>query len=256
MVQRIRSRTRHGGLEVRLSGSSRQGRQGEEWCLVRQDQGEWREIKFHDYAAIFKIPGLYEHLFHDLLRCQSPAVVRRLLEEEVDREGGERTHLRVLDVGAGNGLMAEELSDWGVGFTVGVDILPEAAEAAHRDRTGVYKDYHVLDLAHLSPGERDALRESTFNVLTCVAALGFADIPPRAFREAYNSIVPGGWVAITLKEEFLQGDDRSGYCRLIRDLSGSGALEVRTSRRYLHRLGARGEAYHYVAMTGKKVHDA
>ena len=40
--------------------------------------------------------------------------------------------LRVLDVGAGNGMVGEELDRMGAKHIVGVDIIPEAAEAAQR----------------------------------------------------------------------------------------------------------------------------
>jgi hypothetical protein len=35
---------------------------------------------------------------------------------------------------------------------VGVDIIPEAQEAADRDRPGVYEDYYVVDLTRMQPG--------------------------------------------------------------------------------------------------------
>ena len=38
--------------------------QDEEWCEVRLAAG-WRRIRFHDYHAVYSIPGLYEQLFYD-----------------------------------------------------------------------------------------------------------------------------------------------------------------------------------------------
>ena len=35
--------------------------QDEEWCVVRLN-GEWREIRLHDYDELFSVPGLYERL--------------------------------------------------------------------------------------------------------------------------------------------------------------------------------------------------
>ena len=94
------------------------------------------------------------------------------------------TELRVLDLGAGNGMMGEVLKRNGVARLVGADIIPEARDAAYRDRPTVYDDYYVADLMNLDADTLEQLREWRFDCLTCVAALGFGDIPPRAFFNA------------------------------------------------------------------------
>jgi len=58
--------------------------QDEEFCTVEID-GERRQIRFHEYAEIYRVPGLYEHLFYDLLGCTSPSVVVSLLAAELRR---------------------------------------------------------------------------------------------------------------------------------------------------------------------------
>ena len=52
--------------------------QDTEWCEVVAD-GEKHTIRFHDYHEIYDIPGLYERIFHDHLKCRSPEVVIGLL---------------------------------------------------------------------------------------------------------------------------------------------------------------------------------
>ena len=205
--------------------------QDHEWCVARLD-GEWREIRFHDYASVYEVPGLYEYIFSGLLKCESPKVVRHLLEGEIQSSHRDSQPLRVLDLGAGNGLMADELSEMEAELIVGVDIIPEAARAADRDRPGLYKKYFVLDMTGLSEGERSELRGYRFNCLTCVAALGFGDIPALAFAEAYNLIAPGGWVAFNIKEQFLGSGDRSGFARLIEHMASEGVLWIRRRHRY------------------------
>jgi hypothetical protein len=91
--------------------------------------------------------------------------------------------------------------------------------------------------------------------MTCVAALGFGDIPPEAFLEAFNFVEDGGWLAFTLKEDFLNGADRSGFSRLIARGLDAGVLEMRTQERYRHRLSTTGEPLHYVAMVATKTED-
>ena len=225
--------------------------QDAEWCLVEVD-GEWREIRFHDYGELYAIPGLYERVFYDILKCDSPATIRRLLHEAVEKDGAAPDRLRVLDVGAGNGMVGEELADIGVNSIVGVDIIEEAVRALDRDRPGVYEAYLVTDLTRLSPDEEAQLASYRFNGLTCVAALGFGDIPTAAFATAYNFVEPGGWIAFNIKENFLNGEDTTGFSRLIRYIIDDGILSVQARKRYRHRLATNGDPLHYVAIVGQK----
>ncbi|MDQ6805279.1 MAG: methyltransferase, partial [Actinomycetota bacterium] len=105
--------------------------QDEEWCEVGVN-GSRRRIRFHDYAAIYDIAGLYEHLFYEKLECSSPQTVTALLADELDRSGTDPESLVALDLGAGNGMVGEQLRGIGVQSVVGVDLLPEAAAAAER----------------------------------------------------------------------------------------------------------------------------
>ncbi|WP_214370586.1 class I SAM-dependent DNA methyltransferase [Pseudonocardia sp. H11422] len=241
-------------LRIALPEPSISYEQDSEWCLVEHADG-WREIRFHDYAEIYSIEGLYEQLFYDILKCNSPRTVCSLLKAELTRAGANPGELRVLDLGAGNGLMGEELVGAGVASVVGVDIIPEAREAALRDRPGVYADFHILDMTALSEQQRAELRGHRFTALTCVAALGFDDIPPAAFRGAFNVVDDGGWVAFTIKDSFLSDQDSSGFAGLIKNAISDGRLEIRSSQHYQHRLATTGEPLHYQAIIGRKVAD-
>jgi SAM-dependent methyltransferase len=225
--------------------------QDTEWCEVVAD-GEARTIRFHDYHEIYDVPGLYERIFHDHLECQSPEVVIGLLAEQLERAGVDPGDLSVLDVGAGNGLVGEELQRLGVAAIVGVDIIPEAARAAERDRPGVYDDYVVCDLTQLEDDERARLGAGSPSCMTTVAALGFDDIPPRAFAEAYNVVEEGAWVAFNLKADFLERVDESGFRGLIRRMVREDVFEQVADRRYVHRLSIAGEPLEYVALVGRK----
>ena len=205
--------------------------QDHEWCCVTVN-GTTRKIRFHDYDEIYSIPGLYEFLFYEHLECCSPQVVCGLLEDQLTGAGVPASTLRVLDLGAGNGMVGEELADLGAEMITGVDLLPEAAAAAERDRPGVYDDYHVLDLTELSDARRRELRGRRFNALVSVAALGFGDIPPRAFAEAFNLVSDGGWIAFNIKEHFLDDGEPTGFSRLIGRLLDSGIVEQRAEKVY------------------------
>jgi predicted TPR repeat methyltransferase len=186
------------------------------------------------------------------LECCSPQVVVDLLHEVVAADGQHPGDLKVLDFAAGNGMVAEELQSMGVRSAVGVDILPEAAMAAERDRPGVYEDYVVCDLTADGADDHPVLRDFGANLLTTVAALGFGDIPPRAFATAYGYIAQDGWVAMTIKDDFLTVADDSGFSRLITRMHAEGLLEVEVDHRYQHRLAVSGEPLHYHAYVARK----
>lgn len=224
--------------------------QDTEWCEVTIGDQPPRTIRFHDYHEIYDVPGLYERIFHEHLRCASPEVVAGLLAEQLAEAGEDPAALSALDVGAGNGLVGEQLERLGVSSIVGVDIIEEAAAAAARDRPSVYDDYVVCDLTALDDDQRARLGEPT--LMTTVAALGFDDIPPAAFAEAYAAARDGAWVAFNIKADFLEEDEESGFRGLIRRMLREGALEVLATRRYIHRLSTAGEPLEYVAVVGRK----
>jgi SAM-dependent methyltransferase len=226
--------------------------QDDEWCVVQQADGSWGEFRFHDYDRIFEVPGLYEKIFYDVLGCDSPRFMVGLLAEALATADVPAGELRVLDLGAGNGIMAEELAAVGVEHTVGVDILTEARDAAHRDRPGLYADYHVADLTALPADQREVLAEHELNALTVVAALGFGDIPPVAFRTAYDLVADGGWVVLTIKDAFLAEEDTTGFGGMIAGAIAAGDLEVVRRERFQHRLATDSSPLLYDGIVARK----
>lgn len=238
-------------LLVALPEPSLSMEQDSEFLLVRVD-GRWEQIRLHDYEKIYAIPGLYERVIYDILKCDSPVTICRLLEAELAARNIPPRELRVLDLGAGNGIVGEILADMGVEFIVGEDIIKAAAVAAKRDRPGIYNYYHVADMTQLGEDDRRKLAGYRLNCLICVAALGFGDIPPLAFATAYNLIEPGAWVAFNIKEAFLKQDDDSGFARLIRRMTAEGTLGIHKKVRFQHRIGTDRRPIHYFGIVGTK----
>lgn len=226
--------------------------QDEEWCEIEVD-GERRRIRFHDYAEIYEVPGLYEQLFADRLECDSPRVVADLLGQALRDAGAKPEQLTALDFGAGNGMVGELLGELSVGEIVGVDLLPEARDAAHRDRPGLYEDYYALDMTQLEPEQRRDLMRHDFDLMTCVAALGFGDIPPLAFAEAFNLVGSPGWIAFNLRDRFME--EAGGFGALIARLFDEGILEECSRTQYTHRVSVTGDALVYVAIVAQKQAD-
>jgi predicted TPR repeat methyltransferase len=235
---------------VRLPDEQTGVPQDREWCEVL-DRDRWRRLRFHDYHEIYGRPGLYEHLFYGLLQCRSPKRVIGLLEAvRRDRNGGP---FRAIDLGAGNGIVGEELRRTGAVGVIGVDILAEAREAALRDRPGVYDEYLVDDLTAPRPVSMSCLERANADALVCVAALGFGDIPPLAFFNAANAVRDGGYLAFNIKDEFLDEAHAHGFSEMVRRMLKEKAVRLEAWVRYRHRLSASGEPIFYTAIVMTKL---
>ena len=242
-------------VQVRFPDPAETLDQDEEWCELHEPDGSWRRIRFHDYHEVYNVPGLYEALFYRTLRCNSPQVIAGLLSEVMADHGSPIDRLRVLDVGAGNGMVGEQLFSAGVADAVGVDIIPEAEQAARRDRPYVYSDYLVCDLTDLAEDQERQLRSHGFNALTTVAALWFGDIPPAAFLKALQMTDTPAWLAFNIKEDFLYESHAGDFSGLIETLRARKIIRIETYKRYQHRLSTGGEPLYYVAVVAQKLTD-
>jgi len=217
-----------------------------------QTSGKKRKIRLHDYDEIYQIPGLYEQIFYDRLKCTSPSKVANILEASVKQTNNNITELRILDFGAGNGMMGEELKKLGVSRLVGVDIVKEAYEATIRDRPGLYDAYYIEDFTRLKKDIKEELVSWQCDCMVTVAALGFGDIPTKAFVEAFNIITNKGWIGFNIKETFFDIKDETGFSKLIRELIFSEYLTIYHIERYRHRLSIDGTPLYYYAIAGQK----
>lgn len=240
-------------IQFPRTGSNKLGQ--DETFFYLQEFGKDRKILLHDYCEIYKLPGLYEQIFYDRLHCVSPSKVASILDSAVSQSADNISELRVLDFGAGNGMMGETLQNHGVSRLVGVDIIEEAYKATIRDRPGLYDEYFIEDFTKLTHKKRENIASWNFDCMVTVAALGFGDIPTRAFIEAFNIIKGKGWVAFNIKETFLDKSDDTGFSRLIRELIFSEYLDIYHIERYRHRLSMEGEPLYYFAIVGRKISD-
>jgi hypothetical protein len=241
-------------LQVAYPGKECVVEQNEEYFDLVTENGLER-IRIHEYDRVYDVPGLYEEVVYNKLQCDSPQVITDLLKTSMQKNGGRQAPLRVLDFGAGNGIVGACLQEAvETESIVGVDIIEEARKAVHRDRPDIYDDYYVMDLSEVNEGNQHKLDRWNFNALVTVAALGFGDIPTRAFVNAFNLIEDNSWVVFNIKDRFISEDDQTGYNEMLQQMIGN-SLNVVKKHHYCHRLSMAGEPLHYYAIVGRKEND-
>jgi len=242
---------RRGPYSIRFP-NNRDLDQDEEWCEIEID-GRWERIRFHEYSKVYKIPGLYETIFYRTLRCVSPNEVMSLFKSVINERRIDPNGIRALDFGAGNGMAGEALQMIGVRRIIGLDLIEDAKIATERDRPWVYDEYLVDDHTQPSSQTHEVASSVGVNALVTVAALGYGDIPVKAFYNAYNMIDENGWIAMNIKEDFLNSSSRKGFAGLVNRMYEEEILQCEMYKRYCHRLNINGERLYYIALIGRKL---
>jgi hypothetical protein len=225
--------------------------QAEESLVVRHGDGTTDRFRLHEYSRVYAIPGLYEEVVQRRLQCASPSTLARLLVGCAGEAGLGPAELAVLDLGAGNGVVGEELRARGVGTLVGSDNLGAAQDAARRDRPGLYAEYLVGDIDDLQdlPG---LIREHGLNAIVAAGALGPGHISADSFHRLWCSFGEPAWVAVSVHEG-LVGPGASAFGDYLAEFARrSDWGEIVLKQRFLHRLTMAGEPIHYIAIVARK----
>ncbi len=224
-------------------------RQGEEQFVLQLD-GQTREVVLHDYATVYSVPGLYEEVVQGRLQCASPATVADALVEAATTLGTAPADLRAFDLGAGNGVVGEEMTARGVTVVVGADGIPEARDAAHRDRPGMYAHYLVGERLESAEVAR-LVREERLTALVAAGAVGEGHVPVDSLGELWSTFPPGSVLALTLKD----GDAETGdhdVTDVEAMLAGFDDTTVVVRRRFRHRLSMAGTELYYLVLAAVK----
>ena len=224
--------------------------QAEEVLTVTHGDGRSDRMRLHEYDRVYAIPGLYEEVVQRRLECASPERIAEAVMGQATEAGQSPSGLRVFDLGAGNGVVAEELRARGVGTVVGLDNVVEAREAAERDRPGLYAEYLVGDLAD-HPRVPAVIDEHELNCLVAVGALGMGHITATSFDAAWRRFPAGAWLGATVPEDVVAAGS-SDFGDYLEAETRGGRLELLERERYRHRLIMDGSEVFYVAIVGRK----
>jgi SAM-dependent methyltransferase len=226
-----------------------------EYVVLRGEDGDDETVHLHDYRRLYGVPGLYEHIVQDLLQCRSPQVAADGLGLALRRLSVDPAGLRLLDLGAGTGLVGGLVGPLGVHHVIGLDALQAAREACLRDRPEIYDDYLVGDLADPDPQLLARLRDYRLNGLVSAGAFGGTHVPPAALENAVALLAAGAPVVFTIDERWMRTDGPGGFRTPWARLLHSGSLVEIERSRFRHRVTTSGEPILYelvVAATGPR----
>lgn len=236
--------------DVELDASAG-GDQTRESLVVTQLDGTTERFRLHEYSRVYAIPGLYEEVVQRRLQCASPSTLAKLLVRSAGAAGVEPGDLAVFDLGAGNGVLGEQLRARGVRTLVGSDNIPAARDAALRDRPGLYAEYLVGDTDDL-PQVGDLIGRYALNGLVAAGALGLGHISADSFHRLWSAFNADAWFAVSLHEDLAEpgASDFGDYLAEFQRRRDWGEIIVR--ERFRHRLTMAGEPIHYVAVVARR----
>jgi len=226
-------------------------RQSDEFFLATID-GDERRFNIHDYDTLYAVPWLYDIALYHGLKCRTPTEMADAIDgvwtdADVDRPG-----LKVLELGAGSGVFGQELRRIGAGRLEAIDISNLAAQAASRDRPGLYDAYYVDDLTQLRDEVQNALRATRFNVVAMASATGWGNhIPMDGFQRAFELLEPGGWFIFHVKPND-PDPECIELCQWIDQKVDAGELNQNYRASHFHRRSSNGQDIFYDVVIGKK----
>ncbi|MBW3652601.1 MAG: hypothetical protein KY433_03215 [Actinobacteria bacterium] len=224
--------------------------QTQESIVVRHADGRTERMRLHEYDRVYAIPGLYEEVVQRRLQCASPRVLTELLIRCAADAGAAPADLGVFDLGAGNGVLGEELRARAVRTLVASDKSAAARDAALRDRPGLYAEYLVGDTDDLPQVER-LISEHGLNALVAAGALGLGHVSADSFHRLWSAFPAGAWFSVSLHEDLAEpgGSDFGDY---LAGFERRGGGEILARERFRHRLTMAGQPITYVAIGARK----
>jgi trans-aconitate methyltransferase len=233
-------------LQVELDETPGRAQQEESFVLTRQD-GSSERIVLHDYSRVYAVPGLYEEVVQHRLGCASPRVLAETLADAVAAAGASTAGLRVLDIGAGNGVVGEELHARGAQVVAGTDGVVAARDAARRDRPELYEIYAIAGVDEIDVEQLVA--DHGLNALTSAGALGIGHVEVADVARWWTAFPPGSWFAVTVPLDVADpaGEDLPGALT-----AADPTTQVVRNETFAHRRRMSGETITYSVVVAHK----
>lgn len=123
---------------------------------------------------------------------------------------------RILDAGAGTGLVGKALSDAGYRNLTAIDMSPGMLEEARSK--GVYRELHRMIL-----GERLDFPDDQFDAVVSIGVLTLGHAPARSLEEMVRVTRPGGHVIFTLRPDLYE---TAGFREIREELEAAGRWKL------------------------------
>jgi trans-aconitate methyltransferase len=234
------------GLKVELDETPGRGQEQESFVLTHDD-GSSERIVLHDYSKVYAVPGLYEEVVQHQLGCASPQTLARTLADAVAAAGESMAALRVLDIGAGNGVVGEELHARGAQVVAGTDGVVAARDAARRDRPELYEAYAIAGVDEITPEQ--LVVDHGLNALTTAGAIGLGHVEVSDVARWWATFPPGSWFAATAPPDVVDpaGEDLLGVL-----IAAEPTTQIVRQETFPHRRRMSGETITYTVVVARK----
>ena len=126
------------------------------------------------------------------------------------------TDARILDAGAGTGLVGMMLAEAGYRRLTAIDMSPGMLEEARSK--AVYQDLHRMVLG----GELD-FPDDSFDAVVSIGVLTLGHAPARSLDELVRVTRPGGFVIFTLRPDLYES---AGFRQVREELEAAGCWEL------------------------------
>ncbi|UCE98444.1 MAG: class I SAM-dependent methyltransferase [Dehalococcoidia bacterium] len=127
-----------------------------------------------------------------------------------------RTDAKVLDAGAGTGLVGEILSKMGYCDLIAMDMSQDMLREARKKK--VYKKLHRMVM-----GETLGFKTNCFDAVICVGTLTLGHAPASSLYELVRITKPGGCIVYTLRPDIYQ---EKGFEQIQAELESAGSWKL------------------------------
>lgn len=236
--------------KIRLPEDKAERPISEEYFFITEDDKENR-IFLHDYVEIYSRPGLYEQLALDILGYRSHQFMASFLSEELKKRHIRVDSLNLLELGAGSGLFAREVYQYGIKNLIGIDIFPEAKSAANYGESKIYQHYFIEDFTKITPSTKEFLASQKLNIFVCCSALSDGHIPIDAFINGINLIELNGWVLFNIAKSNYE-NNTGEIVAFFNEALEKQQLKLLAKKNHTHRKFCNGNELDYTTLLVEK----
>ena len=173
------------------------------WIYSSKDNEELAE-RYDQWAES------YDQELEEDYGWQIPQLMAEELSHLTPRSG------RILDAGAGTGLVGRYLGALGYGDLVAMDLSNEMLNKAREK--GVYGEFHQMDLA-----ETLNFPDNSFDAVVCAGVLTFSHAPAKSLNELVRVTKPGGHLLYSLRTDAYES---MGFEDITRALDADGKWKL------------------------------